>query len=665
MYLKLKKINKSKVIIILNLFFYFYSNDILIVPLFDKPLVSIIIPVHNKFLYTYNCIHSILKINPIVPYEIIIVDDMSTDKTKTIEKFIKNIIVIHNDKINYFLINCNNASKYAKGKYMIFLNNDTRVHKEWLIYLIKLIESDNKIGIVGSKLIYPNGRLQEAGGIVWNDGDPGNFGNLDKADMPEYNYIKEVDYVSGASFIIRKSIWEKIGGFDERFIPSYFEDTDLAFHLRKEGYKVMYQPKSIVFHYEGISNGKNIKSGIKKFQVKNKEIFIDKWKNEFKYQEKKFNFFNARDRGQNKSRILVFDGSVPNFDKGAGGRCSFLYLTLYNEIGLQVTFIPHDFKKLEPYTDILQQNGIEVLYGKKNKNNYKNWLTKNLKYFKYVYLQRPEISKLYIDIIKKNFTGKIIYFAHDLHFMRFYREYNITHDVQKLKLSKDFEKIEEDIFSKVDIIHVVGSFEQNYLKEKYQNKTIRNIPLFFYTNQLTNIEKDFSKRKDIIFVGSSSHSPNKDAVLWFYEKVFPKIIKSFPDIIWNIIGFYEKDIKRKLESKNLKIHKYLSDEKLHDFYQKCRIAIAPLRFGAGIKGKVVEAAYNQIPMITTSIGAEGLDNTTNAFIIEDDPDKMSEVICCLYTNYTKLKIMSDSGKLFIENYFLKNKAKKIIMEDIN
>ena len=249
--------------------------------------------------------------------------------------------------------------------------------------------------------------------------------------------------------------------------------------------------------------------------------------------------------------------------------------------------------------------------------------------------------------------------------MRFYREYKITHDVQKFKLSKYFEKIEEDIFSKVDIIHVVGSFEQNYLREKYQNKTIRNIPLFFYTNQLLNIEKDFSKRKDIIFVGSSSHSPNKDAVLWFYEKVFPKIIKTFPDIILNIIGFYEKDIKRKLESKNLKIHEYLSDEKLHDFYQKCRIAIAPLRFGAGIKGKVVEAAYNQIPMITTSIGAEGLDNTSNAFIIEDDPDKMSDVICCLYTNYTKLKIMSDSGKLFIENSFSKNKAKKIIMKDIN
>ena len=184
-----KKINFSKLILILNLFFLFYTDDILIIPIFDNPLVSIIIPVHNKFTFTYNCIHSILKANPIVPYEIIVVDDISNDKTKEIEKIIKNINVIHNDKKYYFLVNCNNASKFAKGKYLIFLNNDIKVHREWLISLTNLIESDEKIGIVGSKLIYPNGKLQEAGGIVWNDGVADNFGNSKKPDMPEYIII--------------------------------------------------------------------------------------------------------------------------------------------------------------------------------------------------------------------------------------------------------------------------------------------------------------------------------------------------------------------------------------------------------------------------------------------------------------------------------------------
>ena len=263
----------------------------------------------------------------------------------------------------------------------------------------------------------------------------------------------------------------------------------------------------------------------------------------------------------------------------------------------------------------------------------------------------------------KYFKGKIIYFAHDLHFLRLYREYNVTHNDNSFKDAVFLEKIENNIFSKVDVIHVVGSYEQKYLKERYKNKIIRNIPLFFYSNHLSNIEKNFSKRKNIVFVGSG-HTPNIDGVLWFYNEVYPNIINKFPDIIWYIIGSNENDIIKRLESKNIKIPGYLSDEELSLLYQKCRIAIAPLRFGAGVKGKIVEAAYNQIPIITTSIGAEGLDNTTDAFIAEDDPVKMSNIICELYTNFSKLKIMSDSGKQFIEKFFSKNKAKEIIMKDI-
>ena len=271
---------------------------------------------------------------------------------------------------------------------------------------------------------------------------------------------------------------------------------------------------------------------------------------------------------------------------------------------------------------------------------------------------------IYIDLISNYFLGKIIYFSHDLHHIRLYREYNITHEEKKLLEAKHFELIENKIFSKADIIHVVGIYELNILKEKYKSKIIRNIPLFFYDKLLKNIEKDFSKRKDLIFVGNFLHSPNVDAVLWFYNEIFPEIVEKFPDIIWHIIGAKNGELISKINTKNVKFEGSLSDEDLLSLYQKCRISIAPLRFGAGVKGKIIEAAYNQIPMITTSIGGEGLDNSYGAFIIQDDAKKMSKIICELYTNYSKLKKMSDSGKLFIKNYFSKKAAKKILMKDI-
>jgi cellulose synthase/poly-beta-1,6-N-acetylglucosamine synthase-like glycosyltransferase len=380
------------------------------------------------------------------------------------------------------------------------LNNDTKVHKQWLSSLFKLIDSDEKIGMVGSKLIYPNGKLQEAGGIVWNNGECSNFGRGNKSDMPEYNYVKEVDYISGASILIRKSIWEKIGGFDKRYSPAYYEDTDFAFEIRKFGYKVMYQPKSVVEHYEGISNGKDLSSGIKKYQLVNKKKFVEKWKNELKYQKEQGNIFLSRDRRYNK-RILVINNIIPKFNKDARSHCIFMYLNLFIEIGLQVTFISESLEKIEPYTTILQQKGIEVLYGDWYKKNMEKWMKNNLKYFKYVYLQRPKTTQKYIDLIRHYFTGKIFYFVYDLHYIRLSKEYNITYAEESKKQSENFRKIEMEIFSKVDIIQVAGNYEYQILKKKYKKKIIRNIPIFIYEKQLINVEIDFTKRKDLILIG--------------------------------------------------------------------------------------------------------------------------------------------------------------------
>lgn len=342
-----------------------------------------------------------------------------------------------------------------------------------------------------------------------------------------------------------------------------------------------------------------------------------------------------------------------------------MYLKLFKELGLNVTFLGADFKNPEPYTTILQKEGINVLYGDFYRNNITNWFKINLKNFQYVYLQRPEIAQDYLDIIRNYSSGKIFYFGHDLHHIRLLREFNITHNNKAKQQSEIMKKIEFEIFSKVDVIHVVGNYEQKILKEQFNEKPIRNIPIFIYGQNLINIEKDFSKRKDLIFVGGFSHLPNVDAINWFHEYVFPKIIETFPDIVLHIAGSNIPIKIRNLQSKNIIIEGYLTEKNLSSLYEKCRISIAPIRFGAGVKGKIIEAAFNQIPMVTTTIGAEGLDHSMEVFLIEDDAEKMAKSICELYINFSKLKKMSDSGAIFIEKYFSMKKAKEEIMKDLN
>ncbi|NOT96983.1 MAG: glycosyltransferase family 2 protein, partial [Nitrospira sp.] len=219
------------------------------------PTVSIIIPVFNKPLYTYTCLRSILTSKPNQSYEVIVVDDASRDDTGEMLRAIQGIRVIRHKDNQGFIRSCNAGANIARGRYILFLNNDTIVEMNWLDELVRTFLTFPLAGLVGAKLIYPNGKLQEAGGVIWNDGSGWNYGRYDDPDKPEYSYLREVDYCSGACIMLPRELFWAVGGFDELFAPAYGEDSDLAFKVRQAGRKVLYQPESEVIHFEGVSSG--------------------------------------------------------------------------------------------------------------------------------------------------------------------------------------------------------------------------------------------------------------------------------------------------------------------------------------------------------------------------------------------------------------------------
>ncbi len=634
---------------------------------YKEPLVSIVIPVYNQFDYTYKCLKSILNNSGKVSYEVIIADDNSNDLTMQMEERIHNIKKVRNKENLRFLLNCNNAAKYAKGKYVLFLNNDTQVQQNWLEPLVGLMEKDVSVGLVGSKLVYADGWLQEAGGIIWKDASAWNYGNRKQPEDAEYNYVKEVDYISGACIMIRKELWEKIGGFDERFAPAYYEDVDLAFEVRTHGYKVLYQPLSVVVHFEGVSNGTDISSGQKSYQAVNQAKFYEKWKDVL--EKENFsngeNVFLAKDRSRFQKHILVVDHYVPHFDKDAGGRGTFMYLKMFKNMGMHVTFIGDNFYKHEPYTTLLNQEGIEILYGVYYLENYQQWIKENGKHFEYIYLQRPHIAVKYMDLVKKYTDAKIIYYDVDLCHVREMRQYEITKDKALLESAKKWKEIEFGLIEKADVVHVVGSYEEEYLKKYFPDKPIRNIPLYIYDDIKHGVDKNFDHRKDLLFVGGFGHPPNEDAVLWFAWNIFPKVLEKYPDIKWYVVGAKPPKSVQELASDNIIIKGYISDEELNDLYGRCRLDIVPLRYGAGVKGKVLEAIYNQIPLITTKIGAEGLSKEENAYWIADEAEKISKTINDVYEDYSELRRKSDNCISFIQNHFMFEQAKHIIELDMD
>src|SRR6056297_54437 len=243
----------------------------------DDPEVSIIIPVYNQLAYTAACLESIASIPTNVGYEVLVVDDASSDDTQAWLKRCRGIRVLRNRLNKGFIGTCNRGAKHARGRYLVFLNNDTRVTDGWLDALVDTFRAHPGAGVVGARLVFSDGTLQEAGGIVFRDATGWNFGRGDDPDRPVYRFVSEADYVSGACLAIERERFAELGAFDKYYAPAYYEDTDLCFKARQAGLKVLYQPASTVIHFEGATSGTDETSGAKRYQVVNREKFLERW----------------------------------------------------------------------------------------------------------------------------------------------------------------------------------------------------------------------------------------------------------------------------------------------------------------------------------------------------------------------------------------------------
>lgn len=640
------------------------SGESLRFPLAMRPDVSIIVPVHDQWEYTHRCLQAVLEHTEDIQYEVILADDASVDATVRATDLLENVVVLRDGVRRGFLDNCNEAVKHARGRYLVLLNNDTAVQPGWLHYLLEVVEEDPRVGIVGPKLVYGDGTLQEAGGIIFADGNARNYGRGGDTAAPEFNYRKEVDYISGACLLVRRSLWDAVGGFDRRYAPGYYEDPDLAFAARQQGFRVVYQPQSVVVHFEGVSHGRDLSTGVKRYQVVNSAKFCEKWESTLTAeQETPDHLFWARDRSRSKTTILVIDHEVPQYDRDAGSRFMWAYLKLFVHLGCHVTFLSAKFDREEPYTSELQRLGIEVLYGDRYRARIKDWIREHGKYLDVVYIHKPFVAAEYIDIIRSHTQAKIVYCPADLHWIREQRRFEVTGVREAGRYAAYWQDSERNVLEKVNVVHVVSEYERAILHEILPDKPIRTVPVYVFDEEPPAEVPPFEYRCDLMFVAGFLHEPNQDAAEWFVEEVMPVIRQALPGVRLHLVGS-GSEVVSGLACEDVVVTGRVSERALRLLYRRMRVVVCPLRFGAGVKGKVVESLFHRVPAVVTPIAAEGLPDIEWYVAVAGGTEEFVAQVIELYESRDRWNRLSGNAGDYVRTRFSRETAASVVARDL-
>lgn len=662
------------------------------------PSVSIVIPAYNKIEYTRPCVERILETaRPYISLEVVVVDDCSTDDTAAVltelARADARVRYVRNETNSGFLLTSNHGAEVATGDILIFLNNDTLPEPRWIEPLIQTLQTQPAAGAVGGKLMYPDGTLQEAGGVIYNNGDAANFGrNSADPEHPLFQTVREVDYVTGALLATPRALFLELGKFDERYVPVYCEDSDYCFKVREAGQRVYYQPESSVVHFEGVTSGRDTNQGLKRYQVINTQKLHERWQEALtrqgpppdNYDRQTLNRIAVRYEREcdpetgayTPKRALVAFSSVPEFNHEGGSRQHAALIDFLQDLGWHVTVLAVHKPGDERYIRQLQQRGIQVYCGHRCIDVGDNYLEEFADLARDGQFQLALMAPWYLTEESlpslRTFSPHTRIFTNtmDLHFLRDIRgalasagaEKNGGSDKssdkssartgKKSSASSGRHSPDEDgeidamippalgetlirelnVYANSDLVTTVSAEETTLLRSFLGAHS--NVQLLPHTEAIPASPIALADRRGMLFVGNFRHPPNTEAVEYLFSEVLPLIdpavLRAHPI---TIVGTDLPDSLRTL-ARNIEGVQMLGwVPEVTPYLHRARINLVPLLHGAGTKVKLIQALMVGTPSVTTPVGAEGLSlEDERQALIAETPEQFARDMTRLATD---------------------------------
>jgi len=520
------------------------------------------------------------------------------------------------------------VARRLRGDCVVCLDSSARVGAECLDRLVDSFRDLAGAGVVGARVLDAEGGIVEQGGMVSRDGRPLPCRPDRQAD--DAGRAREVDYCGAVCFAIDAALLRELGGFRTELGGVDHLCADLGFRARQAGRRVYAQPTAEVRVGEASPHAPDPRSDI---------LLGQAWRGEIEDRPAATDGSELLAKLDTKPRLLVVDHRLPTPDQDSGSLRMAHLLRLVGELGYRVTFVPDNLQRIEPYARDLEAIGVEVVTAPAHRT-VEECLREAGDRFAVALISRAHIANEHLASVREHCPGaRVVFDTVDLQFLRLQRQAEVERNEALHRKAQTVKALELGLAREADLTLVVSEEEKRLLESEAPGTPVR---------VLSNIHRvhdggpDFDERKGLLFIGGFEHPPNVDAVLWLVRDILPSIHERLPAVHVCIVGSKPTPEVRALASDHVTIAGYVPN--VTPYFERSKLSVAPLRYGAGVKGKVNQSLAYGLPCVATSCAAEGMGLTTEVdILIADDAATFAEAVVKAYSDRALWERLAGGG----------------------